>query len=197
MIGASTGGIRAVSRVLSELPTDLELSVVVVLHLGEDGGEHIAELFARACDLPVRTAEEKLALEPGTVYVGPPRYHLLVEQDETFSLSLDARVNHSRPSIDVLFESAADAWRERLVGILLTGANADGAAGTKRIRERGGYVIVQDPEEAEAACMPRAAIEAGAAHEVLPLDEIGARLGTLTRPGPGGRRPQSLEGGTG
>lgn len=191
VMGGSSGGIRAASRVLSGLPAGLDVPVVLLLHRGEDSTNYLCRVLAGACELPVRPAEEKLPVERGTVYLGPPGYHLLVEEDETFSLSFDVRVNCSRPSIDVLFESAADTWRERLIGVLLTGANADGAIGVTRIRERGGYVIVQDPEDSEASRMPRAAIETGAVHEVLPLAGIGPRLAGLARRG---RTDPSLRG---
>jgi two-component system chemotaxis response regulator CheB len=168
-----------VSRVLAGLPLDLEAPVVVVLHLADDPPASLVDIFRGACHLPVRSAEDKLPIAGGTVYLAPPGYHLLVEADETFGLSVDPRVNFSRPAIDVLFESAADAWRGRLIGIVLTGAGGDGAMGAKRIRERGGYVIAQNPDEAEADRMPRAAIEAGAVDEVLPVDAIGTRAAAL------------------
>lgn len=193
VVGASSGGLRAISCVLSSLPPGFELPGVVVLHVGDDSSGYFADVLAGAGPLPVRLAEEKLRIERGTVYAAPPGYHLLVEQDETFSVSLDSRVHFSRPSIDVLFESAADVWQDRLIGVVLTGANADGAEGALRIRDRGGHVIVQDPEDAEVAEMPRAAIEAGAAHERLPLKSIGPRLAELERLGATRRGLRRLE----
>ncbi len=192
VVGASTGGLSAVSRVLAGLRAGFAVPVVVLLHVGSDSGGYFVEILANSCSRPVRFAEEKLSIERGTVYVGSPGYHLLVEDEETFSFSLEPPVNFSRPSIDVLFESAADLWRERLIGILLTGANTDGAMGARRIRQRGGYVIVQDPSEAEAGRMPRAAIEADAVDEVLPVDEIGPRLDALARAGPNTSRFRRL-----
>ena len=128
------------------------------------------------CALPVVEAADKERIERGTVYLAPPDYHLLVEPDRTFALSVDAPVNFSRPSIDVLFESAAFAWRERLLGILLTGANADGADGLARIRTFGGQAWVQDPQTAAAPAMPAAGLERAGADRVLALPEMAAAL---------------------
>jgi two-component system chemotaxis response regulator CheB len=137
----------------------------------------------------VRTVNDKDDLEGGTVFVGPPDYHVLVEPG-TFALSTDERVHYSRPSIDVLFDSAADAYGADVVGVILTGANSDGATGLQAIRNRGGYCLVQDPAEAERDIMPRAAIELGAAHEVLLLEQIAP---VLVRRCMGGG-PQGAEG---
>jgi len=135
----------------------------------------LAELLALQTTRPVVDIEDKLPIEPRSVYVAPPDYHVLVERG-SFALSLDDRVQFARPSIDVLFESAADAYRERLVGVILTGANEDGAAGLRRIKQRGGVAVIQDPAQAVRRSMPDAAIAATVADAVLPVEEIGKFL---------------------
>jgi two-component system chemotaxis response regulator CheB len=137
-------------------------------------------LLHHGAHLAVVDALDKQWIQPGTVYLAPADYHLLVERGE-LSLSVDARVEHSRPSIDVLFESAADAYGPATVGVVLTGANADGARGAARIKERGGFVVVQEPESAEAPAMPRAAIAAARVDRILPLERIGPFLVELCR----------------
>ena len=172
-IGASWGGLRAVSEILSALPGDLDAAVVVAQHRGADtldGG--LAGILGMRTTLSVRDVDDKEPIEPGNVYLAPPDYHLLVE-DGYFALSTDAPVRYARPSIDVLFESAADAYGDRAIGVILTGSNDDGAAGLARIKARGGVAIVQDPEHAERREMPHAAIAATVADAILPLEEIG------------------------
>jgi two-component system chemotaxis response regulator CheB len=132
--------------------------------------------------LPVREAQDKDAIEGGTVYLAPPGYHLLVEPDRTIALSVDKPVHFSRPSIDVLFESAAYAWRERLIAIVLTGANEDGAEGLARVREFGGRAWVQQPETAAAPTMPASAISRAGADRILPLADLAALLAALPLP---------------
>lgn len=178
VIGASWGGLRAIGAVLGRVPPDLPAAVVVAQHRGERDQELLATLLARESVLPVRDADDKDPLVRGEVLVAPARYHLLVEGDGV-ALSTDEPVAFSRPSIDVLFESAADAFGERVIGVLLTGANADGAAGLAAIRARGGVAIVQDPETAERPEMPRAALAACLGAQVRPLEEIGPELGRV------------------
>jgi two-component system chemotaxis response regulator CheB len=177
VVGASWGGLRAVSTLLDHLPTAAWPAIVVAQHRGPDsradGG--LASLLQRHVEVPVSEAEDKEPIERSHIYLAPPDYHLLVEHDH-FALSIDERVQYARPSIDVLFESAADAFRERLVGIVLTGANEDGAAGLRRIKQRGGVAIVQDPRTAERREMPVAAIAATAADAVLPIEAMGPFL---------------------
>ena len=181
VIGASWGGLHAVGRVLAGLPQDLDAAVVVAQHRGTDGREGVlAGLLDGQGPLDVQEAEDKEPIEPGKVYLAPPDYHLLVEPG-AFALSTGERVQFARPSIDVLFESAADAYGERVIGVILTGANEDGAAGLARIKERGGVAIVQDPAGSERRAMPDAAIAATVADAVLPLEEIGAFLSGLCR----------------
>ena len=188
VIGCSWGGLTALRTVLGGLPADLAAAVVGLQHRAPHAEAlGLARGLARYCAMPIRLVEDKDPIQPATVYLGPPDYHLLIEPG-SFALSIDAHVQYSRPSIDVLFDSAADAYGAEVVGVILTGANADGAAGLRAIRDRGGYGIVQDPAEAERAAMPRAAIEAGAADAILPLDEIAPALVGLCRPDPTGRR---------
>ena len=176
VIGSSWGGLHAVGAVLAGLPAGFPAAVAIAQHRDaapEDGA--LAAMLGTRGPLAVHEAEDKVPIEAGRAYLAPPDYHLLVERDG-FALSIDERVQHSRPSIDVLFESAADAYGERVVGVVLTGANADGAAGLRRIKDRGGLAIVQDPSGAERAEMPRAAIATGAADRVLALDGIAPYL---------------------
>jgi two-component system, chemotaxis family, protein-glutamate methylesterase/glutaminase len=175
-IGASWGGLAAVSRILADIPTDLGQAIVVAQHRHPDThSAMLPELLGLQIARPVVDVEDKLPIEPGRVYVAPPDYHVLVERG-SFALSLEERVQYARPSIDVLFETAADAYRERLIGVILTGANEDGAAGLRRVKESGGVAIVQDPAQALRRSMPDAAIAATAADAILPLEEIGPFL---------------------
>jgi len=179
VIGGSWGGMRALTTVLDALPADFELPLVVAQHRPVTTGDELLEhVLARSSKLPVVGATDKEPIEPGRVYVAPADYHLLVEPGH-LALSADAPVEFSRPSIDVLFESAADTHGARTVGVLLTGANRDGAAGLDRIAKAGGFTVVQDPASAERGDMPAAAIERGAARRVLPLERIGPFLAEL------------------
>jgi two-component system chemotaxis response regulator CheB len=179
-IGASWGGLHAIERVLEPLPADFRAAVVIAQHrrVGTDGA--LAELLDSHCELTVCEAEDKQALGPGVVLVAPPDYHLLVEPGAV-ALSVDEHVNFSRPSIDVLLASAADTYGDGAVGVVLTGANADGAAGLARIAARGGTAIVQDPETAVRREMPDAALAAVPGARVLALDDIGPLLADLAR----------------
>jgi two-component system chemotaxis response regulator CheB len=174
-MGASRGGRRALSVILEGLPGDFPLPVAVVLHRVADDDHHLARLLQQHSALPVAEAEDKTPLLPGRVYLAPPDYHLLIDA-EGLALSNDEPVHYSRPSIDVLFESAVDIWGGRVIGVLLTGANADGAAGLLRLKQRGGLTLVQDPAQAEAPEMPRAAIAAAAATKIVKLEEIAGVL---------------------
>ena len=176
VIGASAGGVEAISMLLAALPAKFGLAVLVVIHLPATSGNLLVSVLRPRCALPVVEAADKDPIERGTVYLAPPGYHLLVEPDRTVALSIDAPVNFSRPSIDVLFESAAFAYRDRLLGIVLTGANADGADGLARIRAFGGEAWVQDPHTAAASAMPSAALERAGADRVLSLPEMAAAL---------------------
>ena len=175
-IGASAGGVEALGVLLQRLPEGFLPSIVVVLHLPPDRPSLLAELLQARCRLPVREALDKEQLRPGCVYLAPPDYHLLVEKEGTLALSHDPPVAFSRPSIDVLFESAAQALGPALLGVVLTGANSDGAEGLKAIRDAGGRAWVQSPEDAQADAMPLAALERAGADLVLPLADLAERL---------------------
>jgi two-component system chemotaxis response regulator CheB len=177
VVGASLGGLRAVSALLAALPAGFGLPVVVAQHRSPDDAG-LAAFLQRSSARPVLEAEDKLPLAPGSVYLAPPDYHLLVD-GERLALSTEAPLAFARPSIDVLFESAADAHGPHAVGVILTGASDDGAAGLARIRGRGGLAIVQEPAEAACAVMPRAAIVAAGADHILPLAAIAPALASL------------------
>jgi two-component system, chemotaxis family, protein-glutamate methylesterase/glutaminase len=179
VIGASAGGIEALSILLPALSPRLRPPVFVVVHLPRDRPSVLAEIFARKCAVPVREAEDKELVTPGTVYFAPNDYHLLVDQGPQLSLSADDPVHHSRPSVDVLFESAADVYRDRLLGIILTGANDDGASGLAAVHDAGGVTIVQRPDTARAPNMALAALKLRPADRVLTLEEIAVLLSTL------------------
>jgi two-component system chemotaxis response regulator CheB len=185
VIGASAGGIEALLRLLPALPADATLAVMVVLHLPRGMPSSLADIFAPKCAFSVVEAEDKEPIAPGHLYFAAPDYHLLVDRDvdgaSILALSADDPVNYSRPSIDVLFESAADHFGERVAGIVLTGANADGAEGLATIGRAGGVTIVQDPDDAYSTTMPSAAIARGAIDHVLPLEGIADLLRGLGR----------------
>ena len=175
-IGASWGGLHAVGQVLEDLPDEVDLPIVVAQHRHPDSLERmLTELLGLRSKRMVVGVEDKTALERGQVYLGPPDYHVLVQRG-SLALSLDERVQYARPSIDVLFESAAYAYGSSAIGIILTGANEDGAAGLALIKQRGGVAIVQDPRDAARRTMPDAAIAATAADAILPVEEIGKFL---------------------
>ena len=176
--GVSTGGLSALEAVLSALPEGFSLPVVVVQHRAPGGEGRLPSLLGRCCALPVVEPDDKEPLRPGRVYLAPPDYHLLVEPGR-LSLSTGAPEHHARPSVDVLFESAALAYGDAVVGVVLTGASPDGARGLAEIEARGGGAVVQEPESAEAAAMPEAALQATGAPRVLPLPEIGPFLAGL------------------
>ncbi len=174
VVGASAGGIHALRIVLRSLPVDFGAPVFVVQHFPADAVMLLPSLLAAECQLPIEAVVDKAPIKRGHIYFAVPGYHLLIENERTLALSTDELVNWSRPSIDVLFESAARVYREQLVGILLTGGNSDGAAGIGAIKEHGGYTIVQDPTTAEAPAMPTAAINATPVDFVASLEQISA-----------------------
>lgn len=180
VIGCSMGGMHALQTLLGALPNEFPLPIAVVQHRYRTSNEALPEYFRTRTPLAVVDAIDKQWMHPGTVYLAPADYHLLVERGE-LSLSVDARVEYSRPSIDVLFESAADAYGAATVGVILTGANADGASGAAKIKERGGFVVVQDPKTAESPAMPEAAIRGTRVDRILPLERIGPFLVELCR----------------
>ena len=179
VVGCSAGGLAALHVLLGGLGRPLPVPMLVVCHSGSEDMRLFCELLATRSGLPVQEAEERQQPQPGHVYVAPSGYHLLVERDGRFALSIDPRVAFSRPSIDVLFESAAETWRGHLLAVLLTGANSDGARGCRRVRELGGSVVVEDPRTAQVPVMPAAALELAGADHCLPLADIPPLLETL------------------
>jgi two-component system, chemotaxis family, protein-glutamate methylesterase/glutaminase len=179
VIGASAGGVEALRAMLARLPAGFRPAILAVIHLPAARESLLVEVLGRHCPLPLQEACDKEPIRSGTVYVAPAGYHLLVERDRSLALSVDAPVNYSRPSIDVLFESAAHAYRERLLGIVLTGANEDGARGLAAIRAYGGAAWVQDPASAMASAMPAGAIARAGADRILDLQEMAAALAAL------------------
>lgn len=176
VMGASAGGMEAITAVLSRLPETFGLPILVVQHLHPADGGCFAEHLDRKVAVLVREAHDKEKIQPGHVYLAPADYHMLVEQERTIALSVDDKVNWSRPSIDVLFESAAQVWRQGLIGVILSGANHDGAAGMSAIMDRGGMTVVQDPDTAAHPEMPKAAITGARVATVLPPASIGDLL---------------------
>jgi len=182
VIGASAGGVAALLEILPGLPRAWPLPVVAVLHLMAGRQSQLAEVFGQRMALPVREARDKESVAPGTVYFAGSGYHLSVETDRSFSLSCEAPCNFARPAIDFTMASAADAYGPGLLGILLTGANHDGAEGLAAIGEAGGLTVVQDPAEAQVDLMPLAAMRRRAPDLILPLRDIHALLLMLETP---------------
>lgn len=179
-IGSSWGGLAAMSTLLGALPGDFSLPIVLVQHRSNDSDRLLADLLQDATDLTVSEVEDKDPLTPGTVHIAPANYHVLID-DGYLSLSLEEPVRFSRPSIDVMFTSAADMYGAGTIGVVLTGANEDGSRGLSDIVSRGGCALVQDPRSAEIAIMPYAAVKAVPNAEVLPLDALAPRLIELSR----------------
>jgi two-component system chemotaxis response regulator CheB len=178
-IGASAGAVQALLQILPALPADYPAPIFIVVHVPSDRDNALVALFQSKCAIRVKEAEDKEMAIAGTAYFAPSDYHLLVESDGGLSLSSDELVNHSRPSIDVLLESAADAYGDALIGVVLTGANEDGAIGLRAIVDAGGLAVVEDPAGAYAPAMPAAALKATASAEVMSLDSITAYLASL------------------
>ncbi|MDQ6885764.1 MAG: chemotaxis protein CheB [Gemmatimonadota bacterium] len=188
VVGTSWGGLTALGRLVSGLPADFAMPLVLVQHRGRDGESILERLLQEQTSLAVCEVFDKQPVEPGHIYLAPADYHLLVERGH-LALTTDAATRHSRPSIDVTFESAADSYRERLIGVVLTGANEDGSRGLRRVADRGGFALVQDPATAEAPTMPAAAMRAVPSARVVPLTDIASQLVALSRGGattPGG-----------
>ncbi|WP_460123655.1 chemotaxis protein CheB [Pseudomonas sp. S2_C03] len=181
VIGASAGGVEALMGLLGPLRQGFTLPIIVVLHLPDERRSQLAEVFARRVAMRVEEAGDKSPVEAGTLYFATPGYHLSIEQDRSFSLSLEDRVHYSRPAIDFLFESAADAYGPSLAAVLLTGANRDGAKGLAQVQRQGGLTIVQDPTEAQVATMPLAALDTHQPDHILPIHGIGRLLAELER----------------
>ncbi|QLG93344.1 chemotaxis protein CheB [Pseudomonas yamanorum] len=179
VVGASAGGVEALLSIYGRLPQGFGLPIITVLHLPDEHRSQLAEVFARRVSMPVVEARDKEAIEAGTLYFAGPGYHLSVEHDRSLSLSQEERVHHSRPAIDYLFESAADAYGPHLLAILLTGANQDGARGLAHVKQRGGTTVVQDPLQARVDVMPRAALALHTPDHILTLSHIGDLLASL------------------
>jgi two-component system chemotaxis response regulator CheB len=179
VIGASAGGVEALTLLLPALPATFRPALFIVLHLPRERPSLLVEIFARRCARPVREADDKEPVEPGTVYFAPPDYHMLLEKNRQIALSADEPVHFSRPSIDVLFESAAEVYGERLLGIILTGGNQDGAVGLHAIHQAGGVTVVQQPDNAKVPLMVVSALKRSPADFVLSLPEIAQLLGAL------------------
>jgi two-component system chemotaxis response regulator CheB len=177
VVGVSAGGLFALRSLVASLPQGFDIPIAVVQHRSKES-EALCDLLQECTHLRVGEANDKEPIVPGAVYVAPPDYHLLVEPGY-ISLSTDEPVRYSRPSIDVLFASAADAYGADLIGIVLTGANADGSQGLQKIVQRGGYAIVQDPATAEVRMMPQSALKAVPGACVLPLERIGEHLAAI------------------
>ncbi len=183
-IGASAGGVQALGELLPALSPDLQAAVFVVLHLPRDRPSLLVDVFSRKCELAVQEAEDKEPVMPGTVYFAPSNYHLLVEAGPQLALSADDLVNLSRPSIDVLFDSAAQVYREHLLGIILSGANEDGAEGLAAVHDAGGLTVVQEPQTAQSSTMILSALERQPVDLVLDLQGIAELLQRLCPSGP-------------
>ena len=183
VIGASSGGLDVLIKLLKRLPEHFLIPIVAVLHQRPNRSSGVPDMLSKYTHLTVQEPDDKQGIEAGHFYVAPPNYHLLIDSEKVFSLSLDAPLNFCRPSIDMAMESAADVYQNKLIGIVLTGANSDGAQGLNYIKKKGGHTLVQDPTEATVDSMPRAAIEATDVDEVLGIEEIADRLSSLARGG--------------
>ena len=172
VIGVSSGGMNAMKIIFSQLPKEFNIPIIIVQHIGSNSENMWIKLLNDKSNIELKEADEKEKIEKGKVYVAPANYHLLIERNKTFTLTIDERVNYARPSIDVLFETAAEAYKNKLIGVVLTGSNNDGTLGLKRIKECGGLTIVQDPDTAESYFMPASAIASIKPDHILPLEEI-------------------------
>lgn len=181
VIGASAGGFAAVSFLLEVLPVNYPIPIIIVQHRSKEDNTMLEEVLQQKAIITIKQAEEKKRITGSTVFIAPADYHLLVENDRTFSLTIDETVRYSRPSIDVLFESAAHVYKNKLVGIILTGANNDGADGIKVIHSLGGHTIAQNPDETSFPIMPAESIRTGAVRQILLLKDIREFLITITK----------------
>lgn len=180
VVGASAGGMEALDKIISALDNDFSIPLVVVQHLSPRSENYMVQHIDGHSHLKVVEAAEKQRIFPGHVYVAPPNYHLLIEDDQTLSLTVSEKVNFSRPSIDVLFETAIMAFKSKVIGVLLTGASRDGSVGMSLIHDMGGMTIVQDPKSAFVPVMPQAAINHTTVDYILPLEEIAPFLNTIS-----------------
>ena len=172
VIGVSSGGMNVLKMISAAIPHDFKIPIIIVQHVGAHSDSQWIQLLNEKSNLHVKEADEKEKIEKGKIYIAPPNYHLLIEKDKTFSLTIDERVNFARPAIDVLFESAAEAYRNKLIGIVLTGSNNDGTKGIKRIKECGGLTIIQDPKTAESPYMPMSVLTAIEPDHILSIKNM-------------------------
>lgn len=180
VIGASAGGMHTINKLLMGLPSDFAIPIIIVQHISPNSDNYLVEFLNKNTKLIVKEADEKEIILKGFIYLSPPNYHILIEEDFSISLSADEKVNYSRPSIDVLFFSASDAYKNKLIGIILTGANNDGAKGLEEIKRNGGLTIVQDITEAETPAMPKAAAKLTNPDYVLKISEIAKMLSKIS-----------------
>lgn len=183
VIGASAGGLKALKTIVQNLPAAFQTPMLVVQHLSPHSDSFMARYLNQITHMQVKEADEKEPVREGHIYIAPPNFHLLVEEDRSFSLTVDEKVNYARPSIDVLFETASIAWKDRLIGLILTGANNDGSKGMQSIKARGGLTIAQSPQSADSPEMPSAAIECGCIDHILDLSDLAGFLHQLTKKG--------------
>lgn len=176
IIGGSSGSLEVIMKLLPVLDKNISVPIVIIMHRNTTADSGLTELLASRTQLSVKEADDKEVMEPGCIYIAPPDYHLLIEADGTLSLDASERVHYCRPSIDVSFMSAAVAYKETLIAILLSGANADGAAGIREIKEAGGYNVVQDPLEATVPYMPEQALLTNAVDKIMKAEEMGEWL---------------------
>lgn len=176
VIGGSAGSLEIILDVVSKLPADSYATFIIVLHRKSDSESLLENLIASRTHLDVKEVEDKDHILPNTIYIAPPDYHLLVENEHSFSLDISEKVNYSRPSIDVTFESVADVFRNRAIAVLLSGANADGAKGVATIKKMGGYVVVQNPGTAEVGFMPQQAINMTKVDKIVNAQDIAATV---------------------
>ncbi len=179
VIGTSAGGLDALARVLPALRPDFPIPIIIVLHISPNSDSYLIEYLNNMCRIEVKEAEDKEKLKAGVAYLAPPDYHLMVEENFYLSLSNSEKINYSRPSIDVLFETASWSYKEKLAGLIMTGANWDGSAGLKVIKEGGGFAICENPKTAAVPRMPESAIQLAKPDIILSLDQIGPFLNGL------------------
>lgn len=179
VIGGSAGSLEALLQFLPKLKMDIPFSIVIVLHRKNAGESMLTDLLQSRTELPVREIEDKEKMIPSFIYVAPANYHVLIEKDDSFSLDVSEKINYSRPSIDVSFETAADVYGPAAAALLLSGANADGTEGLKRIQEKGGRVLIQQPSSAEVAYMPQQALKEINADAVLSTEKIAEYINAL------------------
>lgn len=182
VIGGSAGSLEVVLKLIPALSSQLPVAILLVTHRKATSEDYLADLLHARSNWPTSEAEEKEPIQPHHLYVAPADYHLLIEHDRSISLDASEKVNYSRPSIDISFESAAEVYGHALLAILLSGANADGVQGLQKVKALGGTCLVQDPDTAEVDYMPRQAVEQVQPHHILPADQMAAYINSLFLP---------------